>query len=70
MVLLISEVAKIGAMKPIFLDSGSPGVEGGVRSCVGKVSYQCFVKFIYVIPGTGRTTFVFIVYLLSYTKFM
>ena len=30
MVLLIFEVAKIGAMKPIFLDSGSPtGGEGG-----------------------------------------
>ena len=29
MVLLISELAKIGAMKPIFLDSGSPRGEGG-----------------------------------------
>ena len=28
MVLLISELAKIGATKPIFLDSGSPRVEG------------------------------------------
>ena len=32
MVLLISELAKIGATKPIFLDSGSPRGEGG--SCV------------------------------------
>ena len=31
MVLLISELAKIGATKPIFLDSGSPiGGEGAV----------------------------------------
>ena len=29
MVLLISELAKIGAMKPIFLDSGSPRGGGG-----------------------------------------
>ena len=29
-VLLISEVVKIGAMKPIFLDSGSPRGEGGL----------------------------------------
>ena len=32
-VLLISEVVKFGAMKPIFLDSGSPRGEGGC-SCV------------------------------------
>ena len=31
MVLLISALAKIGAMKPIFLDSGSPRGGGGVR---------------------------------------
>ena len=30
MVLLISELAKIGVMKPIFLDSGSLGGEGGL----------------------------------------
>ena len=29
MVLLISELAKIGATKPIFLDSGSPRGRGG-----------------------------------------
>ena len=29
MVLLISVLAKIGATKPIFLDSGSPRGEGG-----------------------------------------
>ena len=29
MVLLISELAKIGVTKPIFLDSGSLGAEGG-----------------------------------------
>ena len=32
MVLLISALAKIGATKPIFLDSGSPGE--GVCACV------------------------------------
>ena len=32
MVLLISELAKIGATKPIFLDSGSP--RGGGGSCM------------------------------------
>ena len=35
-VLLISEVVKIGATKPNFLDSGSPR-GGGVRACVGKI---------------------------------
>ena len=35
MVLLISALAKIGATKPIFLDSGSPrGGGGGGGSCV------------------------------------
>ena len=34
MVLLISELAKIGATKPIFLDSGSPRGERGVCACV------------------------------------
>ena len=29
MVLLISALAKIGMMKPVFLDSGSPRGEGG-----------------------------------------
>ena len=44
MVLLISELAKIGATKPIFLDSGSPRGEGGfVRACVGMVCYHCIV---------------------------
>ena len=44
MVLLISALAKIGAMKPILLDSGSPrGGGGGVRACVGVVCYHCIV---------------------------
>ena len=34
MVLLISALAKIGATKPIFLDSGSPRGGGGGGSCV------------------------------------
>ena len=46
-VLLISEVVKIGATKPIFLDSGSP-IEGG-GSCVcrhGLLSlYSSYTKF-------------------------
>ena len=42
MVLLISALAKIGATKPIFLDSGSPRGGGGgfVRACVGVVCYH------------------------------
>ena len=44
MVLLISELAKIGATKPICLDSGSPG--GGVRACVGMVCYHCIVNIL------------------------
>ena len=36
MVLLVFALANItiGAIKPIFLDSGSPRGEGGVRACV------------------------------------
>ena len=47
MVLLISELAKIGATKPIFLDSGSPRGEG-VRVCVrvGIVCYHCIVHIL------------------------
>ena len=42
MILLISALATIGAMKPrYFLDSGSP--RGGVRACVGVVCYHCIV---------------------------
>ena len=51
MVLLISELAKIGATKPIFLDSGSPRGEGGfVRACVGMVCYH----FIVHIPNSSK----------------
>ena len=46
MVLLISELAKIGATKPIFLDSGSPREGGGVRACVGIVCYQGIVHIL------------------------
>ena len=48
MVLLISELAKNGATKPIFLDSGSPrgGGGGGVRACVGMVCYHCTVHIL------------------------
>ena len=49
MVLLISALAKIGATKPIFLDSGSPRREGG--SCMrghGLLSmYSSYTKFKY-----------------------
>ena len=45
MVLLISALAKIGAMKPIFLDSGSPRGGGGfVRA--GMVCYHCIVHIL------------------------
>ena len=47
MVLLISELTKIGVTKPIFLDSGSPRGEGGL--CVrghGLLSLYCsYTKF-------------------------
>ena len=45
MVLLIFVLGnfKIGVTKPIFLDSGSPRGEGGVRACVGMVCYHCIV---------------------------
>ena len=46
MVLLISELAKIGVMKPIFLDSGSPSGGGGVRACMGMVCYHCIVHLL------------------------
>ena len=37
---------KIGATKPIFLDSGSPRGGGGVRACVGMVCYHCIVHIL------------------------
>ena len=46
MVLLIYELAKIGATKPIFLDSGSPSGGGRVRACVGMVCYHCIVHIL------------------------
>ena len=47
MVLLNSALATIGAMKPIFLDSGSPrGRGGGIRACVGMVCYNCIVNIL------------------------
>ena len=48
MVLLISELAKIGATKPIFLDSGSPRGEGGwfVHAWHGLLSlHSSYTKF-------------------------
>ena len=48
MVLLISELAKIGATKPNFLDSGSPrgGGRGFMRACMGMVCYHCIVNIL------------------------
>ena len=46
MVLLISELAKIGVTNPIFLDSGSPRGGGGVCACVGMVCYHCIVHIL------------------------
>ena len=44
-VLPISEVAKIGAIKPIFLDFGCPRWKR-VRACVGKVCYEYIVHIL------------------------
>ena len=46
MVLLISELAKIGETNPIFLDSGSPGRKGGLHVCVGMVCYHSIVHIL------------------------
>ena len=55
MVLLISQVAKIGATKPIFLDSGSPRGRGGeVCAYMGMVCYH----FIVHIQGKNSIFFV------------
>ena len=43
MVLLISELAKIGATKLIFM---IPVPLGGVRACVGMVCYHCIVHIL------------------------
>ena len=48
MVLLISALAKIGATKPIFLDSGSPRGKGGgscVRGCGLLSLHSSYTKF-------------------------
>ena len=51
MVLLISELAKIGATKPNILDSGSPrgGVAGGCMVC-----YHCIV---HILNSRGKLYF-------------
>ena len=56
MVLLISALGnfKIGVTKPIFLDSGSPRGEGGVRACVGMVCYHCIV---YILNSSKKLYF-------------
>ena len=57
MVLLISALATIGAMKPIamFLDSGSTRGEGGfVRACGGMVCYHCIV---HILNSSEKTLF-------------
>ena len=47
MVLLISVLAKIGATKPIFLDSGSARGEGGVVCvCMVMVCYHYIVHIL------------------------
>ena len=48
MVLLIFALGNfiIDAMKPIFLDSGSPWRGGGVPACVGMVCYHCIVHIL------------------------
>ena len=55
MVLLISGLAKIGAMKPIFLDSGSSRERGGVvRACTGMVCYHCIA---HILNSRGNSIF-------------
>ena len=57
MVLLIFALGnfKIGAMKPFFLDSGSPRGGGGfVRACVGMVCYHCIV---HILNSSKKTYF-------------
>ena len=44
---------KNGAMKPIFLDSGSLG-GGEVRACVGMVCYHCIV---HILNSSKKTYF-------------
>ena len=46
MVLLISALAKNGATKPIFLDSGSPRGKGGFHACVAMACYHCIVHIL------------------------
>ena len=46
LLILVVENFKIGAMKPIFLDSGSPRGEGGACGCVGMVCYHCIVHIL------------------------
>ena len=48
MVLLISELAKIGATKPIFLDSGSPRGKGGFMH-----AWAWFVIFVNIVNLCG-----------------
>ena len=51
----ISELAKVGATKPVFLDSGSPrGGGGGVRACMGMVCYHCIV---HILNSRGNSIF-------------
>ena len=52
--LLISALAKIGATKPIFLDSGSLRGGGGVRACVGVVCFHCIV---YILNSSKNSIF-------------
>ena len=54
MVLLISELAKIGATKPIFLDFGSPKKGGGVHACVGIV---CYHYVVHILNSSKKTLF-------------
>ena len=54
MVLLMSALGnfKIGAKKPIFLDSGSP--RGGVCACVGMV---CYHYIVHILNSSKKTYF-------------
>ena len=59
MVLLILALGNfdIGAMKPNFLDSGSPRGEGGVLACVGMVCYHCIELHEHILNSSKKPYF-------------
>ena len=54
MVLLISELAKIDATKPIFWDSGSPRGKGG-GSCMRGI--VCYHRIVHILNSSNKLHF-------------